>query len=120
MLHDAASIKDQWNGQIVFVGEPLSRELRALAERLQIADRLVEVPNADNELLEALYNRAVALLYPSRFEGFGWPVIEAQACGCPVICSTAGPLPEVKLRVERARFLQVGRWCPILRTEQRP
>jgi len=95
VLRIAASIKDQWNGQIVFVGEPLSRELRALAKRLQIADRLVEVPNADNELLEALYNRAVALLYPSRFEGFGWPVIEAQACGCPVICSTAGPLPEV-------------------------
>jgi len=33
-------------------------------------------------------------LYPSRFEGFGWPVIEAQACGCPVVCSNSGPLPE--------------------------
>jgi len=45
--------------------------------------------------LEALYNSALALLYPSRFEGFGWPVIEAQACACPVICATAEPLPEV-------------------------
>jgi len=35
------------------------------------------------------------LLYPSRFEGFGWPVAEAHACGCPVICSDTGPLPEV-------------------------
>jgi glycosyltransferase involved in cell wall biosynthesis len=45
--------------------------------------------------LEALYSRAMALVFPSRYEGFGWPVIEAQASGCPVICSHAGPLPEV-------------------------
>src|SRR5207237_8109775 len=53
-----------------------------------------QVPEASDESLEALYNRAVALLYPSRFEGFGWPVIEAQACACPVVCSNSGPLPE--------------------------
>jgi glycosyltransferase involved in cell wall biosynthesis len=53
------------------------------------------VREPSNELLEALYNRAVTLLYPSRFEGFGWPIIEAQACGCPVICSMSAPLPEV-------------------------
>ena len=35
------------------------------------------------------------LLFPSRFEGFGWPVVEAQACGCPVLCSDAGSLGEV-------------------------
>ena len=52
------------------------------------------MPDTPDELLEALYNRAVALLYPSRFEGFGWPIIEAQACGCPVVCSNAPPLPE--------------------------
>jgi glycosyltransferase involved in cell wall biosynthesis len=46
-------------------------------------------------LLEALYNGALALLFPSRFEGFGWPVIEAQACGCPVISSDRMPMPEV-------------------------
>ena len=48
-----------------------------------------------DNLLEALYNGAVALLFPSRFEGFGWPAIEAQACGCPVLCSDAGSLGEV-------------------------
>ena len=46
-------------------------------------------------MLEALYNCATALLFPSRFEGFGWPIIEAQACGCPVICGDRAPLPEV-------------------------
>jgi glycosyltransferase involved in cell wall biosynthesis len=95
ILRIVALVKDKWNGQIVFAGEPLSGELRGLAREIGVADRVVEVPDPSNELLEALYNRAVALVYPSRFEGFGWPVIEAQACGCPVICSNSGPLPEV-------------------------
>ena len=95
VLRIVAGIKDTWNGQVVFAGEPLTAELNKLAARLAIADRVVQVSGPSNELLEALYNSAVALLYPSRFEGFGWPVIEAQACGCPVICSDSGPLPEV-------------------------
>jgi len=80
--------------RLVFVGDLLSPELLSLAESLGISDRVTQVPDASEESLEALYNRAMALLYPSRFEGFGWPVIEAQACGCPVVCSNAGPLPE--------------------------
>jgi glycosyltransferase involved in cell wall biosynthesis len=51
--------------------------------------------SAESELLEALYNRAHALLFPSRFEGFGWPIAEAQACGCPVLCRDAAPMSEV-------------------------
>jgi glycosyltransferase involved in cell wall biosynthesis len=86
--------KEKWNARLVFAGEALTPELRSLAESLGISDRVTEVPDASDELLEALYNRALALLYPSRFEGFGWPVIEAQACGCPVVCSNAGPIPE--------------------------
>lgn len=89
-----ARCKGNWKARLVFVGDALTSELLALADRLGISDRVIQVPDASNELLEALYNRALALLYPSRFEGFGWPVIEAQACGCPVVCSNAGPLPE--------------------------
>jgi len=89
-----ARCKEKWNARLVFAGDALTQELLSLADRLGISDRVMQVPNASDELLEALYNRAFALLYPSRFEGFGWPVIEAQACGCPVVCSNSGPLPE--------------------------
>ena len=45
--------------------------------------------------LAGLYRRAAALVFPSRYEGFGQPPLEAMACGCPVAASRAGSLPEV-------------------------
>jgi glycosyltransferase involved in cell wall biosynthesis len=95
ILRIFAALQDRWQGKLVFAGPPLSENLAALARDLGIYERIVEVVNPDNLLLEALYNRAVALLFPSRFEGFGWPPLEAQSCGCPVICSDCGPIPEV-------------------------
>ena len=95
VLRIFARCKEQWNGLLVFAGEPLSDKLRSLGRQLGILDRVVEVPHPTSELLEALYNCATAFLFPSRFEGFGWPIIEAQACACPVICSDRAPLPEV-------------------------
>ena len=48
-----------------------------------------------NAELKALYQHAVALIYPSFYEGFGLPPIEAMACGCPAIVSNTASLPEV-------------------------
>src|SRR5262249_10089781 len=45
--------------------------------------------------LVSLYRRASALVFPSLYEGFGLPPLEAMACGCPVACSVAASLPEV-------------------------
>ena len=90
-----ARTKDHWNAQLVFAGDRLSNDLWKQARTLGIADRIVEIVSADSELLEALYNQAHALLFPSRFEGFGWPIAEAQACGCPVLCRDAAPMSEV-------------------------
>jgi glycosyltransferase involved in cell wall biosynthesis len=49
---------------------------------------------SDSEL-RALYENAACFVYPSFYEGFGFPPLEAMACGCPVIVSKASSLPEV-------------------------
>lgn len=90
-----ARCEEQWNGLLVFAGEALSPRLWSAARELNIADRIVEVPGPNNELLEGLYNGATALLFPSTFEGFGWPIAEAQACGCPVLCAAREPMSEI-------------------------
>lgn len=51
--------------------------------------------NLDSLTLQAMYSRASALLFPSLAEGFGWPIIEAMACGCPVITTDEAPMNEV-------------------------
>ncbi len=95
VLRIFARCKEKWNGSLVLAGEPLSESLKALASQLGVADRVIEVPHASSELLEGLYNSATALLFPSTFEGFGWPIAEAQACGCPVLCVNREPMTEV-------------------------
>ena len=95
VLRIFARCRDGWDGQLVFVGERLSETLNAQAQALGISTRVVQLGQQENQALEALYNCATAFLFPSRFEGFGWPIIEAQACGCPVVCSSAGPMTEV-------------------------
>ena len=96
VLRIFAQTRTAWPAvRLVFAGEALPPELEALAQELGLSEAVTQVVGPSNALLEALYSRAFALLFPSRFEGFGWPAIEAQACGCPVLCSDAGALAEV-------------------------
>jgi glycosyltransferase involved in cell wall biosynthesis len=80
--------------QLVIVGEPLDGRLMKAARELQVESRIVQVVKPEVKTIEALYNRGIALLFPSRYEGFGWPPIEAQACGCPVVASDIPPFVE--------------------------
>jgi glycosyltransferase involved in cell wall biosynthesis len=71
--------------------EAIAAQLRSLEAR-GLVRRLGYVP--DDELTQ-LYRNATALLYPSWYEGFGLPVLEAMSQGCPVICSNRASLPDV-------------------------
>nr|MBI3613641.1 glycosyltransferase family 4 protein [Nitrospirota bacterium] len=71
------------------------REVRALLQTLRVRDDIVMPGFVPVEDLPALYAGAELFVFPSRYEGFGLPVLEAMACGTPVIASRAGALPEV-------------------------
>jgi glycosyltransferase involved in cell wall biosynthesis len=94
VLRSVAEIKDTWPGKIVFAGEALSAAERELAESLGLGARVREIA-PDNATLHALYAAAHGFVFPSRAEGFGWPILEAQISECPVICSNRTSVPEV-------------------------
>jgi glycosyltransferase involved in cell wall biosynthesis len=81
--------------QIVFAGEPLTPNECSFANTHPLGDRLLSIVGPGHALLNVLYAQAHALLFPSISEGFGWPLIEAQVCGCPVIASSTTSIPEV-------------------------
>jgi glycosyltransferase involved in cell wall biosynthesis len=60
-----------------------------------LEERIFVTGYVDDETLTCLYSGATALVYPSLYEGFGLPILEAMACGCPVICSNVASMPEV-------------------------
>ena len=95
LLLAVARIKDSWPGKIVFAGDPFSTAEQNLARSLGLEDRIHGISRPDNETLLALYNAAHGLIFMSHTEGFGWPILEAQASGCPVICSNRTSVPEV-------------------------
>ncbi|HEU5102659.1 MAG TPA: glycosyltransferase family 1 protein [Roseiflexaceae bacterium] len=83
--------------QLVIAGhwDPRYPEARAVAERLGLGEPVRFLPGVPEADLPALYSGAELFAFPSRYEGFGLPPLEAMACGAPVLCCDTSSLPEV-------------------------
>jgi glycosyltransferase involved in cell wall biosynthesis len=81
-------------GLVCFGGEPFTEEEKQVLDRHGLLGRARHVRGSD-ELLAGYYSHASLLAYPSLYEGFGLPLIEAMHYGCPVVASNVSSLPEV-------------------------
>ena len=93
-----AELADPLSGcSLVIAGAPLRgvRKLRRLVAAHGLNRRVRFTGFVPAEHLPALYSAAELFVFPSRYEGFGLPPVEAMACGTPVVCSDGGALPEV-------------------------
>lgn len=79
---------------LIMAGKAFTPEMQAFIVTHDLISHVFPITGCDNEELRALYSEADALLFPSLAEGFGWPIIEAQACECPVVCSSGEPFLE--------------------------
>lgn len=80
-------------GKRGWLGQALDRQVADLPPK--VADDIVWAGYVADDALPTLYGGADAFCYPSKYEGFGLPPLEAMACGCPVLCVRASSLPEV-------------------------
>lgn len=85
------------NAKLAIVGSKsvFTASIQSLIGETGVAERIKFLGSVDDEDVAALFRRSTALVFPSLFEGFGLPVIEAMASRCPVITSTRGSLAEV-------------------------
>lgn len=80
---------------MICTGSPLTESEQNLIKKIGLQSKIIVVDYATKEELNYLYKQAFALVYPSIYEGFGLPPLEAMSCGCPVIASNTSSLPEV-------------------------
>jgi len=80
---------------LVMVGQPWTSEMRQFVVENRMGDSVQELPGIADDDLRALYSKASMMVFLSLQEGFGWPIIEAQACGCPVAAFGRSAMQEV-------------------------
>ncbi|HEY1406751.1 MAG TPA: glycosyltransferase family 1 protein [Spirochaetota bacterium] len=97
LLKAFVMVKDKIEHNLYFTGGDSWRDndvFRFIKDN-HLENRVVKLGFVDDAELVSLYNLADCYMYPSRYEGFGLPILEAQACGCPVITSTVSSCPEI-------------------------
>ena len=73
----------------------MNEELDAELARCSAKSRIVFLDHVPDDDLAYLYSGALAMVFPSHYEGFGLPILEAMQCGCPVICSNTTSMSEI-------------------------
>jgi glycosyltransferase involved in cell wall biosynthesis len=107
-------VKEKLSMPVVLLGKPT--EYKKLLDEFivesGIRNQLIFLHNTGTAELQAIYQMAEVMVYPSFFEGFGLPVLEAQASGCPVITSNVSSMPEAggdgALYVDPSNFSEIG------------
>lgn len=81
--------------RVICAGFPWSAEEKEFLKKNGLTEKISLIESPTTEKLRDLYQNAEAFVFPSLYEGFGIPLIEAMACGTPVLCSNTGPMPEI-------------------------
>jgi glycosyltransferase involved in cell wall biosynthesis len=92
--------------KLILAGKAPSPSIDDAIRELGIDESVCRVVGPSSDAITALYSSAWALLFPSLDEGFGMPIIEAQACGCPVFTTDRAPMTEVG--GDAAAYLEIG------------
>ena len=98
VVESFAQVAEHWDYELWLVGTQhpkYSLQIRQRAEELAVSEKVKLMNYLPEEHLNRVMNQAIALVFPSLWEGFGLPVLEAMACGTPVITSIVSALPEV-------------------------
>lgn len=80
--------------RLIMAGKALDAKMTAFVREKGLSEHVISIQDSNSEQLRALYSAAELLLFPSVLEGFGWPITEAQACGCRVITTHHAPMTE--------------------------
>ncbi len=83
------------NGLKLVVAGGSAGDVFSAQDRRKLSDPIQIIGYVNDPALKSLYQNALGFIFPSRYEGFGLPVLEAMRCGCPVLCANSAALPEV-------------------------
>jgi glycosyltransferase involved in cell wall biosynthesis len=89
------NLQNKWDGILCLAGSNNNESTIELIGKYNLNQKVVIIENPTSSVLEILYNKCLVLIFPSFSEGFGWPLIEAQSVGCPVITSNLDPMVEI-------------------------
>lgn len=88
-------VKNRYRLKVIASTKSAKRNFLEFSRYFDVKARVEVIDSVNEEELVRLYNRAICYVYPSLYEGFGLPILEAMACSCPVITSNYGAMKEV-------------------------